>query len=152
MSSAEHCRIKSLNFYCSVGTRHGRPLSKHSLGNRPDKAQHCPFILWAAPFTCVRLLEYGLQTAWDWARASQCISHRPANSCSMLSKCYDPMLDMFSLPTSEKLCAVLVSPIFPYSSADTSAMWKTDLLIISFQNLSLISHSAKLLKIGCNCL
>jgi len=43
MSGAEQ---KSLNFYCSVGARHGRLPPGHSPGRRPEKVQHCPFILY----------------------------------------------------------------------------------------------------------
>lgn len=105
MSRAEQ---KSLTFYCSVGKRHGSPPLKPLTGQQAWQSSALPIHpLWALPSACACLLEYRHPTAWHRAKASQCISRRPANSCLMISKCYEPTLGLFSLPTREKLCVVL---------------------------------------------
>lgn len=107
----DQCWAEISYFYCSVGSRCGRPPPSHSAGLTRFRTAH------SSPTGCaIRLclpLRTQTLTAWCWAQASQHISHRPANSCLMASKCYEPMLDLFSLPTRGKLCVVLCHQSYP---------------------------------------
>lgn len=107
----DQCWAEVSYFHCSAGSRCGRPPPSHSASLTKLRTAHSS-PTGRAIRLCLPLRTQTL-TAWCWAQASQRISHRPANSCLMASKCYEPMLDLFSLLTRGKLCAVLCHQSYP---------------------------------------